>query len=250
MHSIAMDHFYPQNNDDKTNAMISKNEDGVDFFMKTSISNTSLSSYFRVPTLPEKKGILKGSKGSKASSQDPDVVPSQTGNKRKTRTRPFVSCFVFMLLIISFLVLLMVGIDQLGFPTLIEACYKFPEGVKDPCVELDCKFGSDCIRSRDGKKAECICPEKCYTYGDNVGSRPVCGSDGRDYPNDCEMRRRSCSLNISVEAKFTGKCDPCDSIDCPINQVCQLDDNRSPVCRCNAVCNQEFKPVCSSDGKL
>lgn len=132
---------------------------------------------------------------------------------------------------------------------MIEACYKFPDDVRDPCIDLDCKYGAECIRSKDGKKAECLCPEKCYTYGDSVGSRPVCGSDGRDYPNDCELRRRSCPLNKNTIAKFQGKCDPCDSVECSGNEVCQLDDDRNPICRCNSVCASEFKPVCGSDGK-
>ena len=43
--------------------------------------------------------------------------------------------------------------------------------------------------------------------------------------------------------------DPCDGVECPASQICQLDDHRNPICRCNAVCNQDFKPVCGSDGK-
>lgn len=133
--------------------------------------------------------------------------------------------------------------------SLVNACYRFPDGVHDPCSELDCRFGADCIRSKDGKKAECICPTECPTYGDSVGSRPVCGSDGRDYPNDCELRKRACSSRREIIARFQGRCDPCDQVDCPANQVCQLDESRNPICRCNAVCQREFKPVCASDGK-
>lgn len=225
-----------------------------EYVMKTSLSNYSLSSY-RIPDVivHEKKGILKNGSTNNNKPKDHDFIPSSSAQAKRPstscRSSPLFSFFLFTVLITSFLILLLIGIDQLGFPTLIEACYKFPDGVKDPCVDLDCQFGSECIRSRDGKKAECVCPEKCFTYGDSVGSRPVCGSDGRDYPNDCELRRRACSFNITIEPRFSGRCDPCDSIDCPVNQVCQLDDNRNPICRCNAICNLDFKPICASDGE-
>lgn len=216
------------------------------------VSPSSSASSFRLPDIimtDKKKGILKNRITVDITSprKSSGLIDMKANNNRKSR--PAVSLCFFFLLISLFLILLLIGIDQLGFPTLIEACYKFPEGVRDPCSDLECKYGSECIRTRDGKKAECVCPHKCFTYGDSVGSRPVCGSDGRDYPNDCELRRRACSLNASIESRFPGRCDPCDSVDCPSNQVCQLDETRNPICRCNAICNQEFKPVCASDGE-
>lgn len=93
-----------------------------------------------------------------------------------------------------------------GTISFASACYRFPDGVRDPCLELECRFGADCLRSKDGKKADCVCPVKCYTYGDSVGSRQVCGSDGRDYPNICELRRRACKESKAILAKFQGRC--------------------------------------------
>ena len=43
--------------------------------------------------------------------------------------------------------------------------------------------------------------------------------------------------------------DPCEEISCPAPQVCQLDGERRPVCRCNEMCSMDFNPVCGSDGK-
>ncbi|XP_076369513.1 agrin-like isoform X2 [Tachypleus tridentatus] len=123
-----------------------------------------------------------------------------------------------------------------------------PCDMKDPCEDKECKFGAECRPSMDGRTAECICPTKCATYGDSRGSRPVCGSDGKDYPTVCELRRTACQEKKNIKVKFQGRCDPCLGVECPSNQVCQLDDNRNPICRCNAVCSHDFQPVCGSDG--
>ena len=47
---------------------------------------------------------------------------------------------------------------------------------------------------------------RCSSYGDSVGSRPVCGSDGRDYPNMCELHKSSCLANRMIDVKFQGAC--------------------------------------------
>ncbi|XP_022255732.1 agrin-like isoform X2 [Limulus polyphemus] len=124
-----------------------------------------------------------------------------------------------------------------------------PCDIKDPCEEMECKFGAECRPSIDGRRAECICPKKCATYGDSRGSRPVCGSDGKDYPTVCELKRTACQEKMDIQVKFQGRCDPCLGVECPSNQVCQLDDNRNAICRCNAICSRDFRPVCGSDGK-
>ncbi|KAG5885807.1 hypothetical protein JTB14_001416 [Gonioctena quinquepunctata] len=119
----------------------------------------------------------------------------------------------------------------------------------DPCRETQCGFGSRCVVSSDGRNASCICPEECPSYGDHTASRPVCGSDGMDYGNQCELERAACTSKTNITVKFLGKCDPCTGVQCAEPEVCQLDEHRNHVCRCGDACPLEFTPVCGSDGK-
>jgi coxsackievirus/adenovirus receptor len=100
-----------------------------------------------------------------------------------------------------------------------------------------------------GPLYECKCPTRCPSYGDDAGSRPVCGSDGRDYTNLCQLRRAACHLKSDIRIKYRGTCDPCATQPCNEGGVCQLDARRQPICRCSTICNLEFKPVCASDGR-
>uniref|UniRef100_A0A0P6FGP9 Agrin n=1 Tax=Daphnia magna TaxID=35525 RepID=A0A0P6FGP9_9CRUS len=123
------------------------------------------------------------------------------------------------------------------------------EDKPDPCADLKCPPGAKCIAAADASSASCQCPTKCSSYGDSVGSRPVCGADGKDYPNTCELHKSSCLANRRIDVKFQGACDPCASIECLSTSVCVLDSERKPHCRCGDTCPSDFQPVCGSDGR-
>lgn len=115
----------------------------------------------------------------------------------RQRQRGVMSPAVFSLLVLAYL----------AAPSL--ACYKFPPGKKNPCLGKICNFGATCQPSLDGSEARCQCPTECYRYGDNVGSKPVCGSDGKDYPNMCEMKKEACNSLLDIRVKYYGKCGRC-----------------------------------------
>lgn len=86
------------------------------------------------------------------------------------------------------------------------SCYVFPAEQENPCKDKKCPFGARCVPTADGKAAECKCPENCPNLGDHVGSRPVCGSDGLDYRDNCELRRAACLASTEISIKYQGKC--------------------------------------------
>lgn len=86
------------------------------------------------------------------------------------------------------------------------SCYVFPPGKKNPCADKECEFGATCVSTADGMEARCQCPQQCYDYGDSYGSTPLCGNDGNDYDNYCELRRESCKTMNKIKVKYYGKC--------------------------------------------
>lgn len=87
-----------------------------------------------------------------------------------------------------------------------KACFQYSSSLSNPCLDKDCSFGAECIPTLNGHTAECVCPAKCPSYGDSRDSRPICGSDGHDYVNLCELNRHACSLVKSVSVRYNGSC--------------------------------------------
>merc|ERR1712002_168502 len=78
-------------------------------------------------------------------------------------------------------------------------------------------------------KGKCLMGEKkCTKIACTKILLPVCGSDGRQYANECVMRMESC-----MSAK-------------PITIVKSMDKECS---ECDEACTKEFIPVCGSDGQ-
>lgn len=91
--------------------------------------------------------------------------------------------------------------------SLVDTCYVFPADLSDPCRSHVCQYGARCIPSSDTRNATCECPLNCPNYGDHTTrSRPVCGTDGLDYNNQCELRRNSCMTKMNISVKYDGYC--------------------------------------------
>ncbi|XP_037684690.1 agrin isoform X2 [Choloepus didactylus] len=121
-----------------------------------------------------------------------------------------------------------------------------PCGSRDPCSNVTCSFGSTCARSADGRTAVCLCPTTCP--GPPEGT--VCGSDGTDYPSECELLRHACAHRENIFKKFDGACDPCQGALSDPSHVCRVDPRtRRPerLLRPES-CPPQRAPVCGDDG--
>ena len=82
------------------------------------------------------------------------------------------------------------------------------------------------------------CEKKCPK-----SKKKVCGSDGKNYQNECELEKKACKkpeLNLMVAYK--GKCE--DEVEEDENAL----DNRLEE-ECPSYCNRMYDPVCGSDYK-
>ncbi|XP_059169089.1 four-domain proteases inhibitor-like [Physella acuta] len=78
---------------------------------------------------------------------------------------------------------------------------------------------------------EKMCPSSCV-----ADYRPVCGTDGRTYPNDCVLRSTSCQ-NAEAKEVTVSHDGPCVESTKPSDPCPQT------------VCLEVYQPVCGSDGK-
>ncbi|CAK6955068.1 agrin isoform X1 [Scomber scombrus] len=128
----------------------------------------------------------------------------------------------------------------------IKVLRKGPCSLKDPCTEVTCSYGSTCVQSSDGLSAKCMCPLGC----EGKPEKTVCGSDGRDYRNECELHQHACKNQKNIRVQYQGHCDPCKDSDNSLNTMCRVEAlTRQPlVFGPPESCPPGNEQLCASDG--
>ncbi|XP_063616673.1 agrin-like isoform X6 [Cydia splendana] len=123
-------------------------------------------------------------------------------------------------------------------------------GKCDPCAEHECADGGIC-QLNEARAPVCRCGPPCDLIA-RSGSA-VCGSDYKDYPSECALRRESCRIRQQLTIAYRGKCasaqHPCDSVKCGVREHCSLDSRGVAVCGCGPECEAIVRPVCGTDGR-
>ncbi|KAK3740793.1 hypothetical protein QZH41_010082, partial [Actinostola sp. cb2023] len=114
--------------------------------------------------------------------------------------------------------------------------------VVDCLPDFTCKMINGfpkCIPIIDGGDCDFACPDIF---------RPVCGSDGKTYGNECELKRAACKQNKKITVARREPCPPsCAAVSCVLPRACQVINNRAQ-CVCPRFCPTIYAPVCGSDG--
>ncbi|CAH8670707.1 unnamed protein product [Schistosoma margrebowiei] len=114
-------------------------------------------------------------------------------------------------------------------------------GKCDACQTKQCKYYAICRLSAFGEP-QCICPTDCLYV-----RKPVCGTDGKNYENECLLKVKSCADQREVHVAQEGYCRPC-TAGCPLGFQC-----RNGQCVCRDTCPPKHPTeldVCGTDGKL
>uniref|UniRef100_A0A4W6CBM3 Agrin n=1 Tax=Lates calcarifer TaxID=8187 RepID=A0A4W6CBM3_LATCA len=129
----------------------------------------------------------------------------------------------------------------------IKVLRKGPCSLKDPCTEVICSYGSTCVQSSDGLSAKCMCPLGC----EGKPEETVCGSDGKDYRNECELHQHACKTQKNIRVQYQGHCDPCKDNENSLKSICRVETlTRQPLMfGLPESCPPGNEPLCASDGQ-
>ncbi|XP_071039097.1 agrin-like isoform X2 [Parasteatoda tepidariorum] len=118
---------------------------------------------------------------------------------------------------------------------------------EDPCEGVECPASQVC-QLDNNRNPICRCNAIC-----SPDFRPVCGSDGKTYINECSLRVESCKSRRSLRIIFSGECssgaNPCENLQCGPGQECDIDRYGIATCQCPPNCEPVMRPVCGDDGK-
>ncbi|XP_034029246.1 agrin [Thalassophryne amazonica] len=129
----------------------------------------------------------------------------------------------------------------------IKVLRKGPCSLKDPCSDVFCSYGSTCVQSSDGLSAKCMCPISCT----GKPQQTVCGSDGKDYRNECELHQQACKTQRNIRVQYQGPCDPCKDTDNNVNVMCRVEalTRHTLIFALPESCPSINEPLCASDGQ-